>query len=515
MSTADEVSTPEVAVPTPTAAAESGRVPGDSEGRVARWLRRGAVCLGLGGVAAALGTIGYISHKYRVAETMVVAVEERDTFAYPEDPSPRSTRYGQYQGRRLKLVQRDVTHFDFVFEPVDAAATPGIATVTFHNVDVARMTPGAPKWTRRDAGLTRIALTDREWNRQQVQFDPRGEHVSIVGGDGWEAEQCTVASLAKNCLNAGLWEVLLFHHEAVAPGQPAKKTMFYQGWFTFPMGHYSRLVEHNTGFDYRDHWYKLEHWDDPAGTVVNLDGLRTVEATRETAFAFDPGESLVVGGEQVRKRRTLLADNVQTWGDFPRRVAADPAAVQFATFIPPGTYDVETPWGNEYWRLAEFVGGEHRRVSTATGREADELELTFRGSDGSTNRFLVGGVDLAALPQLEPLAYPKGLYMPMGIGVPPFYQDYADLLAADPMESDYYSVLLDESDRWIDHHTVAIDGPVMHRDAQHPRRVHLYLLSYERHTLVGHFTIDLPAGADDETTTIDVATQPVGDRGSR
>ena len=478
----------------PSAPAPPENPPSDSgvtsEGTLGRWLRRGAVLVGLLVASGAAGGLVYVQQKYATADVTVVPVEERDTFAYPEDPSPRSTRYGQYQGRRLRLVKTDPSHFDFVLEPSDPEANPHVATVTFSNVDVSRMTPGVPSWCLGDEGLTRIALTDREWNRQQVQFpgpaaaDAGTDEpvVRIDGGDGWEASECTVASLAKNCLNGGLWELLLFHHDA-----DGRKQMFYQGWFTFPMGHYARLVEQNTGLDYRDHWYKLEHWDDPAGTVVMLDGLRTVLSESPAAIGFVPDEPLVAHGEQVRKRRTLLADNVTAWGDFPER-----PDVRFATFIPPGTYDVGTPWANEYWRLATLEGGTLRRVETAARTAADELELTFIGSDGSTNRFLVGGVDFASLPQLPRRDYPKGLYMPMGIGVPPFYQDYADLLQRDPMDSPYYSVLLDESERWIDHHAAAIDGPVMHRDADDPDLVHLYLLSYERHTLVGHFTFRLP-----------------------
>jgi hypothetical protein len=52
-------------------------------------------------------------------------------------------------------------------------------------------------------------------------------------------------------------------------------------------------------------------------------------------------------------------------------------------------------------------------------------------------------------------------------------------------------VLLDSQDRWINHHEVAIDGPVLHRDKLNPDLLHLYLLSYERHTLIGHYVISL------------------------
>src|SRR5574340_542792 len=75
----------------------------------------------------------------------------------------RSVQYGNYEGRSLVLTQRDATHFDFRFEPLH----PHIATIVVRDVDISLMTPSLPAWTRSDAGLRRIALTDRQWNRQE------------------------------------------------------------------------------------------------------------------------------------------------------------------------------------------------------------------------------------------------------------------------------------------------------------------------------------------------------------
>jgi len=55
-----------------------------------------------------------------------------------------------------------------------------------------------------------------------------------------------------------------------------------------------------------------------------------------------------------------------------------------------------------------------------------------------------------------------------------------DLEKAPPEKSPYFSVLLDSQNRRINHHEVAIDGPVLHRDKVNPDLVHVYLLSYER-----------------------------------
>ncbi len=80
--------------------------------------------------------------------------------------------------------------------------------------------------------------------------------------------------------------------------------------------------------------------------------------------------------------------------------------------------------------------------------------------------------------------------MPMGIGVPPFYQSYEELEKNHPDKSPYFSVLLDDKNRWIDHHKLAVDGVAMHLDKERQNLLHLYLLSYERNTLIAHLLIN-------------------------
>src|SRR5712691_1901906 len=199
-----------------------------------------------------------------IADVMEVPVREYSNAEYPEDPAGRSVHHGKYNGRKLTLVRKDASHFDFILTPQH----PHIAKIVFRDVDASLMTPGLPAWTKADAGLTRIALTDRQWNRQQVRFALNSPHVEIMGGDGFEKANLFSAELAKNCLNAGLWEVLLFTQE------DGKKALYYHGWFTLPLGHYQRIFEHNTSLPYWKHWYYLEHWFDPEGTPIPQDGLR-------------------------------------------------------------------------------------------------------------------------------------------------------------------------------------------------------------------------------------------------
>src|SRR5262249_50619571 len=81
-------------------------------------------------VLLAVGVAVRTYYRYATAPVMEVPVRELSNADYPEDPADRSRHHGQYQGRKLTLVQKDETHFDFVLEPTD----PHIARVVFHDV---------------------------------------------------------------------------------------------------------------------------------------------------------------------------------------------------------------------------------------------------------------------------------------------------------------------------------------------------------------------------------------------
>ncbi len=444
--------------------------------------------------------------RYRVDDCMEVEVKEYTPCEYPDDPARHSSHYGRYDGRTLQLVDRgDGRHFDFILEPHCCRT----ARIVFRNVDVSLMTPALPCHVRGDKGLERIALVDRQWNRQQVHFDVPGPHVEVTGGDGVESSRITGASLAKNCLNAGLWEVLLSVEEC------GEKKLYYHGWFTFPLGQYKELWEANTDRSYwRDDcfWYRMEHWLDPSGTRMNLARLRSVCSAVPVDVHYDPCEPIVCAGDQVKKLKTTRIPHPRTWGALTRYQTAT-----FATFRKPGVYDWEKPWNNEFWRIACLQGGIVRRVKSPQQpcRVLHEIELVYRPDTPARTmrsgcpkcrrypdctakagcektRIIIGGIDLNEVPVLPMTRYSKGLYMPMGISVPPFHQTYRELQNEPPQCSPYYSFIVDEDDRWIDHHDTAIDGPVIHRDEHNPDLIHVYLLSYERHSLVAHYVLAIP-----------------------
>ena len=224
------------------------------------------------------------------------------------------------------------------------------------------------------------------------------------------------------------------------------------------MGQYKRLWENNTGLSYWNdfNFYRMEHWLNPEGDVLPVEKLRTIVSETEIDAKFDPEEPIRFAGEQIRKRRTVQAPGVRNWGD----VVEKRDSISFASFNPPGFYDVETPWHNRFELIAKFKNAAHRRVkSVLNGEELDELELRFETVDGKETRLYIGGLDLSKAPALPADDYPKGIYLPMGIGTPPFYQDYASLLQNHPEESPYYSFFLNEDDGWIDHHSMPLTAP--------------------------------------------------------
>ncbi|MEK6804950.1 MAG: hypothetical protein AABZ34_20155 [Nitrospirota bacterium] len=122
-----------------------------------------------------------------------------------------------------------------------------------------------------------------------------------------------------------------------------------------------------------------------------------------------------------------------------------------------------------------------------------EIELVFRSSrTGEATRLILGGLDLASIPVAPSERYDHGWQVPLGIGNPSFFESYEQVEAHPSIQRTFYGFHLDAQDRWLDHHAIGVDGPLLHWDAADPSLLHLYFLSYERHTLLNHIIIAIP-----------------------
>jgi hypothetical protein len=424
----------------------------------------------------------WFENRYSESPIHTVALSTFSNVEYPEDPEDRSIVYGNYVHGRLVIQHTGDTQFRFVIEPASARTT----RIELLDMDLAHFVAAVPRWVKSDPELTKIGLIDREWNRQQVRFARSSSIVRVhQGGDGFEYRALSRLDLARNCLNAGLWELLLFATEN------GEDRVYEHLWFTFPLGLYKNLFERVNGFSYWSYWWKLEHWVDPSGTPISLDRLRTVEEEWPVQAQARWDEPVTAKGEQTFKRRNILTPVATVYRDWYTQ------PVRFASFIPPGRYSVQHPRDTRLHYLAELTGVTLRLVKSPAGpKPLVEIELAFRSNQsGEATRLVLGGLDLATLPAASPEEYHPGWQAPLGIGNPSFFESYDEVFKHPPMQRTFYGFHLDSQNHWLDHHAIGVDGPLLHWDINDPTLLHLYLLSYERHALLNHFVLTMPIQA--------------------
>lgn len=436
----------------------------------------------LGPLLLLIGAVGLVwfMDRYDDRPRQTVALTTFTAREYPDSPESRSRLSDRFQHRRLVIERLGGTRFRFMLEPASAQAT----SIELRDVDLALFVAAVPPWAKTDPDLTKIGLIDREWNRQQVRFPRNSPHVQVYeGGDGLEQRALNRIDLARNCLNAGLWELLLFTKE------DGEDRVYEHLWFTFPLGLYKQLFEKVNGLSYWSYWWKLEHWVDPSGTPIRLDRLRTVEREWSVEATAQWDEPVAALGEQARKRKNILTPVPATYRDWYRQ------PVRFASFISPGIYSRAQSRDTQLHYLAEVTGATLRRVTNPTGsKPLAEIELAFRSlQTGEVTRLILGGFDLATLPTASSKDYDQGWQAPLGIGNPRFFESYEQALISPPTQRTFYGFHLDAQNRWLDHHAIGVDGPLLHWDAADPSRLHLYLLSYERHALLNHVVLAIPS----------------------
>jgi hypothetical protein len=434
-----------------------------------------ALRLTIAASAIAFGVLGAVLSGCGSAETekpqASAAPAERaksfDIALKPDIPDGYVDRVGKYEKplrqdiKTLKLVRRDDGTFDIEF-PAETKV-PTIAKIDFRP-----FMPRVPKLAEGNGELTRIALIQRELNRNQTRYDMPGF------GSAW---------IANNCLKKGLWEIGLDKRD-----EQGNWVTTYHAWYEFPKEEYEALfAEVNTGKDPN----VKPHADYPElnGLPVAMDALRSVKkevpiATVETNL----DQPIAALPEQTRKLKLIVAPaHAKTYADW---VAVDKQPVTTAKFSEPGFYINADPVKFDLTWLGKPAGAHWREASNvAAGTDLAEVEIKYENG----HRLIVASSELAKLPKRgeAPKTEKDVLKITFGIGTPEIYADAPDRDKEFANPANNYLLLLDPAGRHIDNHKAGIDRVFAWRDAAD--KLHLYLVGYERIMFVGHLTMPLPA----------------------
>jgi hypothetical protein len=333
-------------------------------------------------------------------------------------------------------------------------------------IDLRPFIPRVPLLAKGNAELTRIALIQRELNRNQTRYPAPGRPETVF--------------IANNCLKSGLWEIGLDRKD----GQGT--LTYYHGWFTFPKTEYARLFEALNGAPYSAVAADLENYPKLDGLPVPLDRLRSVVSDVPVpAVDTHSGELIDQFSEQARKSKLVLSPAVRTYGDWP---ASDRQPVVLAKFSEPGFYNAKDPMRFDLGWLAHPAGAHWRWVkSSQLSSGFPEIELRYKNG----YRILLASDRLAELPArtAKPGDEADLLHLTFGIGTPEIYSNVEERARELETERQDYLFLLDGNGNHVDNHHAGLDRIYLWREAGDPGRLHLYLVSYERIALVSHLSL--------------------------
>lgn len=357
----------------------------------------------------------------------------------------------------------------------------GIANFTFkgkqahqnivvNNIDIFEYIPSVPLQFEDDTYLAYLAVINQEWNRNQVRY-----HKDLFKTSN---QKITRVDIARNCLNAYLWEIIIYTQE------DGKELPLAHGWFDFPKELYALLFEkHNPGKSYKTFQTALENWVDPESKTVENKQLRNV--TKELAIQYKDlsNEMYPVSGARKKKFKEIIyPEKFDKMSDFHTDKSL------FATFTPPGFYNRKDPRTTQLGRLQKLDSIVVFKTKTPFDKDSHEIILQFSDENRKT-KLTFGGLDIEQFPKLNKNQANKGYKMPMGFSNHSFYESYQTHKNWKSNHHTYYGYLSDEENHWLDSHTIGIDGPVFHWDDKINNKLHIWLLSFERHALVGHYSI--------------------------
>lgn len=437
-----------------------------------------------------------------------VAVKSLSHKEYPDNPDIPllSADYGRYRFGQVDLIpsSSETNRPKMTLRMSNETGKDSAETtvVEFRQLDILHFLPTIPKAIRDDTFLSSVAVVNQEWNRQQVKFELPDTQIAI--SDPALAKRVHRVDLARNCLRSGLWEVFLF--EKTIDGDRA----LFHGWFDFPMDMYAALYQKKNKVSFDVHSAALVQWQNPPSDTIRYERLRSVISQKKISFNNLNDALYPLKGERKKKAINIV---------YPKHYSKIEDFLtdetQYATFAEPGFYTRADPRPTTLSLLRYPVQIVVRQIETRIGiqKRSIEIEVAYRSNDSDdiVTRLTFGGLDFDALPILDKNDVHRGFQMPMGIANHSFYETYAEMTRSHWDHISYYGLVSDGSGHLIDSHGLGIDGPLLFRDKSDPSLVHLYLLSFERHSFVGHYTFILP----DRTGTLPARTSRLPARTSK
>lgn len=410
--------------------------------------------------------LGFCACSAPTEQKFPLALQELTDESYPDNPDIgfRSSEYSFdfFQSAQILPQKGDSCDFQFILNNGSKIEIP--------NLSLHEFIPSFPAFAKTPY-LQKIAIINQEWNRNQVALYP-GEFnttdTSIVRID-----------LARNCLNSYLWELIIYTEEE------SKTTPLAHAWFDFPHEYYQRLFQARNGMDFGPLAHQLEHWSDPENDTIQDPIMEHNPELHPIKYSDLCDEMYPLAGARLKKKKEII---VPRKFSSMRDLLTD--STLFATFSPPGFYNKKDPRTTELGRFNHITGVQMLKSKNSN---YPTFVLAFEDKEKQRKTELhIGGVDLQKLPLLAKEDANKGWKNSMGFGNHPFYENLESHLKWDAKSTPYYAYLCDQDQRWLDSHKIGIDGPIFHWDKNQPELLHLWLLSFERHALVGHYTLTIP-----------------------
>lgn len=400
----------------------------------------------------------------------IIALDELSDKEYPFNPdiSIRHSKATYPSYKHLEINRNTDSTFSFTFVPKNNKDT-----IKLSEINLMEWIPTVCEQVKQDEYLTEIAIVNQEWNRHQVKF---------VEGDfkikSKNTSNIKRVDLARNCLNAYLWEFIAYAEE------DSVLKPYYHAWFNFPKNLYAELFEHRNGLKYEKFSHELENWIDPQSKVVDFSVLRNIKSETKVKFENLNHQSYPLVGERKKKHSNIIfPKNTTKIDDF----LTD--STQFATFSPPGFYNPKDPRKTKLSLLKYPLEIIYRDLTN----ETFELDVRFLNTDSTiTTKLIVSGLRKEDIPIISVTDVNQGWMNSMGFGNHTFYESYEHCIKHSSIQSNYFAVLVDENNKWLDSHFIGIDGPLLHWDYKDTNTLHLWILAFERHAFVGHYTIEIP-----------------------